>query len=65
MSKYVKTTSSKCPVCGSDSPKTGNTCGHLYKLTSKGIYFWMNSIKPTRAELKIHYQTYSYELIFK
>jgi hypothetical protein len=43
MSKYVKTTSNKCPVCGVESPKTGNTCGHLYKLTSKGIYFWMNS----------------------
>jgi hypothetical protein len=48
--KYYRTTSNVCPWCATPSPKTGNACGHLAKLTANGIYFWFWGIRPIRVQ---------------
>ena len=47
--KYLRKTGPKahiCPWCEQPSPKTGNRCGHLYKITASGVYLWYWGIRP-------------------
>ena len=47
--KYLRKTGPKahiCPWCEQPSPKTGNRCGHLFKITANGVYMWYWGIRP-------------------
>ena len=47
--KYLRKTGPKahiCPWCEQPSPKTGNRCGHLCKITANGVYLWYWGIRP-------------------
>jgi hypothetical protein len=47
--KYLHKTGPKahiCPWCEQASPKTGNRCGHLFKITANGVYLWYWGIRP-------------------
>lgn len=44
--KYWISRSNKCPWCGKESPITGNECGHLFKITKSGNYYWYWGIRP-------------------
>jgi hypothetical protein len=47
--KYLRKTGPKahiCPWCEQPSPKTGNRCGHLFKIAANGVYLWYWGIRP-------------------
>jgi hypothetical protein len=64
--KYIRTNSNICPICGTASPKTGNLCGHLVKITAKQVYFWHNNITQANPEqaFKQLWNTMGMEAVF-
>ena len=48
--KYYRATGPRanvCPWCGTEANRiTGQNCGHLYKVTAKGVWFWFWGVRP-------------------
>jgi len=56
MVKYIKVKmenrTSRCPICGTiNSHLTGNDCGHVYKITDKGIVIYNNNITIVKRDV--------------
>ena len=52
--KYYRATGARaniCPWCGTEANRiTGQNCGHLYKVTAKGVWFWFWGVRPIAAK---------------
>jgi len=52
--KYYRATGPRanvCPWCGVEANRiTGQNCGHLYKVTAKGVWFWYWGVRPIAAK---------------
>ena len=52
--KYYRATGPRanvCPWCGVEANRiTGQNCGHLYKVTVKGVWFWFWGVRPIASK---------------
>ncbi len=55
--KYYRATGPRanvCPWCGVEAKITGQNCGHLYKVTAKGVWFWFWGVRPVANAMEAY-----------